>query len=113
MTAQREVLDDITKAPRAELWYGFDFGVLGWLPTDEVISEAVDASPEWTVVEESGAEETATLLVDDDHVEDGAKAMVRLTGGTVGLDYIVTALITTTPNGDVDERSLRIRCRER
>jgi len=110
------ILDDIDKKPNAELWYGFDLGALGYLATGATISEAVGLAPVWTITEESGVEDgtpdPVALVTDDARVDaSGTQLLVRLTGGTDGLDYIVTGKWTTTPGGDVDERAIRIRCR--
>ena len=104
----RDPIDEVDKAPAEELWFGLDFAALGWLPDDEFIVSAA-----WDLSVESGEDdEETTLVADDDNTqpeEDSTQAWVRLTGGTAGVDYIATVLVTTTT--EVGEYSLRVRCR--
>lgn len=105
-------LDEFVKDPASELAYGFDWRTLGWLATADTISEAVGAAPVWTVTAENSDEDVA-LEIDDETVEDGEVTLVRLTGGTEGVNYLVRVVVTTTPGGDIDARSFRVRCRAR
>jgi hypothetical protein len=101
----RTPIDSVEHGPQEELWYGLDWGALGWLPEGDTISTAA-----WTVADDAGAEDPITLLVNDDSIENTTETWVRLTGGTSGVDYIVSCLATTS-SGEVGQRSLLVQCR--
>lgn len=100
-------LETFTKDPDAELLYGFDWRALGWLHEDDTISAA-----EWTITAENG-EDPVELEEGNTDIEDGEKTLIRLVGGTAGVNYLARCEITCTPSGDKDARSIRIRCRNR
>lgn len=107
-------LDAFTKDPAAELAYGFNWRTLGWLAVTDEIGDGSGGStaPVWTITAANG-EDPPDLTADDENVEDGEVTLVRLTGGTDGVDYIVRCEVTTTPGGDKDARSFRVLCRAR
>jgi hypothetical protein len=91
----REPVAEYLKDPDSTLDYILVWS--RWLGTDTI------ASASWTVpaglTEESSTATTTT-------------ATVWLSGGTAGTDYDVACLITTAA-GRIDERTIRVRCRER
>jgi hypothetical protein len=93
------VIPVLIKDPAAELDYGFDWGMDGWLATGETITTST-----WTVA--------AGLTQTSSGISGGKVATVWLSGGVAGTDYLVTNRIVTD-GGRTDERSLTIRVRQR
>jgi len=86
-----------TKDPDAVLDYQFDWS--DWLPEGDTIQDAsVTATAGLTVAPYLTVSTTAVTC--------------WLSGGTAGLDYIVTCHIETA-GGRVDERSIKVQVRER
>ncbi len=104
-----KTLAPVLKDPDAVRTYGFFWGnnltqgdtlaSVAWtVPAGlTLVSQGVNASP----VDEDGRSYAT-----------GTVAMVRLSGGSAGTDYPCVCHITTT-NGDADERTLTVLCRER
>jgi len=88
------------KDPDAVLDYGFDWS--DWLAVGETISAS-----EWSITLAPDA-----ILVIDSESETTTETLVWLSGGTEGQLYGLTNHITTSA-GREDDRSLRVRIRER
>ena len=88
----------ILKDPNAVLDYGFNWLALGWLATGETISSHV-------VTVEAG-------LTKDSYSESAGIVTFWLSGGTAGVQYLVSCLITTSL-GRTDERSRMIMVEDR
>jgi len=86
----------ITKDPEAVLDYTVDWAT--WLGAD-----TITGTPTWTV---------PTGLTKDTQSNTTTTATAWLSGGSVGLDYVVECKITTT-GGRTDERSFTVKVRER
>jgi hypothetical protein len=100
--------DEVVQAPREELWWGLDWAARGFLVPGETISAA-----EWSKDCENGEEETPLIVIDDNTIEgDGTQTWVRLITPTIGVDYIITVLATSS-EGEKYERTLRVRCRRK
>lgn len=100
--------DEVTQAPREDLWWGLDWAVRGWLTDGATIATAV-----WTIECENDEEETPAIAISEQFIsDDGTQTWVRLITPTLGVDYLVTVLITTT-EGEKAERTLRVRCRRK
>jgi len=96
----------IDKDPDATLPYKFDFNAQDrdgntWLASGETISTA-----EVTVA--SGLTKDSSVITDA-----GKSVTVTLSGGTAGTAYTVACKITTTPAGNVDERTFTVNVIER
>lgn len=88
----------LKKAPDSLLPFGFDY--TNWLDPGETIVSAV-----W-----SAASTNADTEMSIDHSElAGMIVQTWLSGGTPGLWYAFTVLVTTS-SGKVDERALHIGC---
>ena len=85
-----------TKDPNAVLDYVIDWS--DWLGASETIS--------------SSAFTVATGLTKDSESDTDTTAIVWLSGGTAGTDYLVTCRITTN-QARTDDRSVTIRVRQR
>jgi len=83
------------KDPDAVLDYAIDWSA--WLDTDTITDS------DWTTTE--------GITIDSDSFTDTAST-VWLSGGTAGDTYSVTNHITTTA-GRQDDRSIKIKCKER
>lgn len=103
------VIYERTKDPESELDYGFVWS--DWLlesPGDAIVTTGDDV-PVWTV----------TPTGDEDDIVKGEQAQtteitgLMLSGGRNGVDYYVTCQVTLTPSGRKDERTMRIRVRDR
>lgn len=92
------VLKSFPKDPSAVLDYAFDWVALGWLASDETISD-------YTITVSEG-------LTKDSDGELNGIVTVWLSGGTAGTDYTVACEITTS-EGRTEERTITIRCRDR
>lgn len=107
-------MDSVDKDPQAVLTYGFDWAALGWLPEGETVGDGSGGTtaPVWTIATENGSVDDE-LVSDDEFTNDpdNTQSLITLSGGTDGVDYIVRALITTTPSGIKDARSIRVRVR--
>lgn len=101
----RDPIDEVEHGPNEELWYGLAWSALGWLPESDTVASAA-----WTRADAAGVESPPALLIDDDSIENNTETWVRLTGGTSGIDYIVSCLMTSS-SGEVGQRSLLVRCR--
>lgn len=96
-----------TKDPQAVLDYKFDFAALtngtgesNWLADGETIIEA-------TVTAEAG------ITVDSDSITDtNTSVTVIVSGGELDRSYAITCHIVTS-SGNEDDRTIRIRCRNR
>jgi len=84
------------KDPDSVLDYAIDWG--GWLSDDDSITDS-----DWTATE--------GITIDSDSFTDTV-SKVWLSGGTAGESYIVTNHITTAA-GRQDDRSIKIKCKER
>jgi hypothetical protein len=93
------VIPVLVKDPAAELDYGFDWGMDGWLAAGETVTTST-----WTVA--------AGLTQITSGISGGTVTTVWLSGGVAGTDYLVTNRIVTD-GGRTDERSLTIRVRQR
>lgn len=100
------VIYERTKDPNSELDYGFDWSSRGWL--DESPGDTIDTTA-WTVAP-TGDDDDLTLG-ETAHADGITSAM--LSGGIDGTDYLVTCQVTLTPSGRKDERTMRIRVRNR
>lgn len=85
----------IPKSPFAELDYGEDWSA--WLAGETL------ATSLWIV--------PAGITNDDDSFT-STTAFIRLSGGTVGQEYVLVNQITTAPSGQADERILVIEVRD-
>lgn len=90
--------------PNASLRYGQDW--TDWLATGETITAASA-----TVVDVKGIETPAVMTIS---AVTPASPFVYFTaaGGTVGVDYEVT-IHATSSLGEVDDRTTRLKCRQR
>lgn len=86
------------KDPDAVLDFGYDWKTKNWLGDSETITSH-------TIIPDAG------ITVDNSSESNGI-VTVWLSGGTAGIDYIVTCRIVTS-EGRTDDRSLLIRCGER
>ena len=89
---------DYTKDPNAVLDYSIDWSA--WLPSGDTI-----ASVEWSATGVTVSSLPAPSVA-------SGIATVWILGGTADSDGVVTCQVTTTA-GRVDERSIRIRVRDR
>ena len=104
----RDPIDTVEHGPGESLRYGFAWAALGWLPAGDTV-----ASAEWTVAVATGVDDPISLIADEDSIEPEVapvETLVRLTGGTSGVDYIVSCLMTSS-DGEIGQRSLLVRCR--
>jgi hypothetical protein len=86
------------KDPQARRTYAIDYLTDGWLEGGETIVTST-----WTV---------PTALTGDQQINTGTRTSIRLAGGVAGVDYTVTNTVTLS-SGEIDERSIFIRVRER
>lgn len=101
--------DWIEKDPEAVLNYGLCFDE--YMQTGDTIATAA-----WTVpaglTKVSDALNVAPMVVRGVERAANTVALVRLSGGTAGTNYLVTCRITTQ-SGDVDDRSFTVRVKEK
>lgn len=90
--------NEFEKSPSAVLKYKFDWS--DWLASGETISTRTVTPEEGITVDSSSITDTNTSVT------------VTLSGGTVGNVYDVACLITTS-DSQTDERTIKIKCRQR
>lgn len=90
--------NEYIKDPDATLKYKFDWS--SWLATGETISSQV-------ITAETGITADSGTITDTN-----TSVTVVLSGGTVGAVYDVACKITTS-NSQIDERTIKIKCRQR
>ena len=86
------------KDPDAELQYKFNWS--DWLVTGDTIDSSV-------ITVSTGITNDGDSIVDTD-----TAVAVQISGGTAGTNYTLACRITTTPGGQVDERTINITVRE-
>jgi hypothetical protein len=96
----------VTKDPESRLDYGFDWSGRGWL--DDVTGDTISVAT-WAVSPTGDANDLTKV---EQAAADGITSAV-FTKGIDGTDYLVTCQITLTPSGRKDERTMRIRVRNR
>ena len=87
------------KDPSAVLDFGFDWQL--WLASGETISAST-----WTITEDETSPSTTLFKASDTHNTTATTAW--LSGGTPGVDYVLTNHITTSA-GRQDDRSMTIK----
>jgi hypothetical protein len=99
----------IVKDPDAVLTYGIAFE--DWLPAADTLTDA-----QWTVpaglTKVNQSINGAPLTVGGRTYAANKVALVRLSGGTDATDYTCTVRITSS-SGDIDERSIIVKVRNR
>jgi len=86
------------KDPSDTTSYGFDYTTLGWLASGDTLDTS------------SWSSDAGITLVSDTFTD--TQANVLISGGTSGVDYVVTNTITTD-NGLTKQTSFTLRVRER
>ena len=95
-------MESMTKDPDAVLVYTFDWSA--WLVGDATIASSdfvIDVAPD------------ATLTIDNETILAGTTSTrVRVSGGTVGKDYVLrNRIVTSEVPTQTDDRSVKIRVR--
>lgn len=96
----------VTKDPESRLDYGFDWSARGWL--EDAPGDSISVAT-WTVTPTGDADDLTKV---EQAEADGVTSAV-FNKGIEGVDYLVTCQVTLTPSGRKDERTMRIRVRNR
>lgn len=101
-------LPTIVKDPQAKLVYGRNWAP--WMQAGDTVADAI-----WVIVPEAGPvadDPLITLEVDAQYEIPSGRTTARLIGGKAGVTYKVTVHVITAV-GDEDDRSFKVKCRER
>ena len=99
-TAERTI-GTIAKDPNAVRSYVINWA--DWLTGLPIAGETITTSV-WTV---------PTGITKEDEDNTTTTTTIKLSGGTAGTNYVLANKITTTPSGEIDERSITIKVFER